>query len=77
MRRREFLGLLAAGAQAAGLGVFARCAGAAERRPNVILCMADDQGWGDMAYNGHAVLETPHFDAMAAEAFRFDRFYAA
>ncbi|OGV67969.1 MAG: N-acetylgalactosamine 6-sulfate sulfatase [Lentisphaerae bacterium RIFOXYA12_FULL_48_11] len=39
--------------------------------------MADDQGWGDMAYNGHPVLKTPNFDAMAAEALRFDRFYAA
>jgi arylsulfatase A-like enzyme len=39
--------------------------------------MADDQGWGDMAYNGHPVLKTPHFDAMAREALRFDRFYAA
>ena len=39
--------------------------------------MADDQGWGDMAYNGHAVLKTPNFDAMAADALRFDRFYAA
>jgi len=39
--------------------------------------MADDQGWGDMAYNGHRVLKTPNFDAMAAEALRFDRFYAA
>ncbi len=46
-------------------------------RPNIILCMADDQGWGDMAYNGHPVLQTPNFDAMAAEALRFDRFYAA
>ncbi len=45
--------------------------------PNIILCMADDQGWGDMAYNGHPVLQTPNFDAMAAEALRFDRFYAA
>ena len=45
--------------------------------PNIILCMADDQGWGDMAYNGHPVIQTPNFDAMAAEAFRFDRFYAA
>jgi arylsulfatase A-like enzyme len=39
--------------------------------------MADDQGWGDMAYNGHPVLKTPHFDRMAAEALRFDRFHAA
>jgi arylsulfatase A-like enzyme len=39
--------------------------------------MADDQGWGDMAYNGHPVLKTPNFDAMAAESLRFDHFYAA
>ncbi len=47
------------------------------RKPNIVLCMADDQGWGDMAYNGHPVLKTPNFDAMAALALRFDRFYAA
>jgi arylsulfatase A-like enzyme len=46
-------------------------------RPNIILAMADDQGWGDMAYNGHPVLKTPNFDAMAAAGLRFDRFYAA
>ena len=49
----------------------------AKTRPHIILCMADDQGWGDMAYNGHPVLKTPNFDAMAAEGLRFDRFYAA
>ena len=31
-------------------------------RPNIILAMADDQGWGDMAYNGHPLLKTPNFD---------------
>jgi arylsulfatase A-like enzyme len=40
------------------------------KHPNIILCMADDQGWGDMAYNGHPVLQTPNFDAMAAEENR-------
>ncbi|PXA03212.1 N-acetylgalactosamine 6-sulfate sulfatase [Coraliomargarita sinensis] len=45
--------------------------------PNVILCMTDDQGWGDTAYNGHPVLRTPHLDRMAAEGLRFDRFYSA
>ena len=45
--------------------------------PNIVLAMADDQGWGDMAYNGHPLLKTPEFDAMAASALRFDRFYAA
>jgi len=46
-------------------------------RPNVILCMADDQGWGDVGYNGHPVLKTPTLDEMAASGLRFDRFYAA
>jgi len=46
-------------------------------RPNIILVMADDQGWGDMGYNGHSVLKTPNFDDMARTGLRFDRFYAA
>lgn len=46
-------------------------------QPNVVLVMADDQGWGDVAYNGHAALQTPHLDAMAAAGLRLDRFYAA
>ena len=50
-------------------------AGAA-RRPNVILFMADDQGWGDTGYNGHPVLRTPTLDRMSQSAVRFDRFYA-
>ena len=46
-------------------------------RPNIVLVMADDQGWGDMGYNGHPVLKTPHFDRAAAAGLKFDRFYAA
>ncbi len=46
-------------------------------KPNIILCMADDQGYGDMAYYHHPELKTPNFDRMAAECLRFDRFYAA
>ena len=46
------------------------------RRPNVILCMTDDQGWGDTGYNGHPVLRTPHLDRMAREGVRFERFYS-
>jgi len=45
--------------------------------PNIILCMADDQGWGDMGYRGHPYLQTPNFDAMASNGVRFERFYAA
>ncbi|MBI5394521.1 MAG: sulfatase-like hydrolase/transferase [Verrucomicrobia bacterium] len=49
----------------------------ADAKPNFVLCMADDQGWGDMAYNGHPALKMPVFDQMSREGLRFDRFYAA
>jgi len=75
IERRSFLKWIGAGACAVSTPL-ARGAKTADK-PNIVLCMADDQGWGDMAYNGHPVLKTPHFDAMAAEALRFDRFYAA
>jgi arylsulfatase A-like enzyme len=77
MKRRDFLRKVGAGAFVAATGCFTVSTGASRRKPNIVLCMADDQGWGDMAYNGHPVLKTPNFDAMAAESLRFDRFYAA
>lgn len=57
-------------------------AGAAEAggntaRPNVVLVMADDQGFGDTGYNGHPNLKTPNLDALAREGLRLNRFYTA
>ncbi|MEW4528556.1 sulfatase-like hydrolase/transferase [Maioricimonas sp. JC845] len=49
----------------------------AAEKPNFILCMTDDQGWGDVGYYGHPELQTPVLDEMAASGLRFDRFYAA
>ncbi len=46
-------------------------------KPNIVLVMADDQGWGDMAYNGHPILKTPNFDDAAATGLQFEQFYAA
>lgn len=51
-------------------------AGFAEK-PNIVLCMTDDQGWGDTAYNGHPYLKTPNLDAMSREGVTFTRFYSA
>ena len=45
-------------------------------RPNIILCMTDDQGWGDVSYNGLKKIRTPVLDSMAAAGLRFNRFYA-
>lgn len=46
-------------------------------KPNIVLIMTDDQGWGQTGYYNHPVLKTPNLDAMAANGLRFDRFYAA
>lgn len=46
-------------------------------RPNFVLCMSDDQGWGDVGFRGHPHLKTPVMDEMAAHGIRFDRFHAA
>ena len=45
-------------------------------KPNIVLVMADDMGWGQTGYYNHPTLRTPHLDAMAAGGLRFDRFYA-
>ncbi len=39
--------------------------------------MTDDQGWGDIGYNGLKQVATPNLDAMAAAGIRCNRFYAA
>ena len=61
------------------LGTVAPPASAAEtpKRPNIVLVMADDQGWGDTGYNGHPELKTPNLDEMAKSGLRLNRFYAA
>ena len=54
----------------------------ATRKPNIILCMTDDQGWADVSYNesgrlANGKFKTTELDKMAAAGMRFDRFYAA
>ncbi|MCC6509837.1 MAG: arylsulfatase, partial [Pirellulaceae bacterium] len=47
----------------------------ASRRPNVIVILTDDQGWGDLSLNGNTNLSTPNIDAIGREGARFDRFF--
>ena len=74
-------------AQAAWAGVFAvvgsllfsaASSSAAEEkaaRPNILMIMSDDQGWGDTGYNGNREVRTPNLDRLAASSLRFDNCY--
>lgn len=48
---------------------------AAAERPNVVVFLTDDQGWGDLSINGNTNLATPNIDQLAREGAQFDRFY--
>ena len=45
-----------------------------EKRPNILLIVMDDQGYGDSSCYGATDVKTPHFDALAASGVRFTRF---
>ncbi len=64
-----FVGLVAVGAQ--------RVSVAAEvaRRPNVVILITDDQGYGDLACHGNPVLKTPHLDQLYRESVRLTNFH--
>jgi arylsulfatase A-like enzyme len=47
------------------------------QKPNVILVMTDDQGYGDLACHGNQVLKTPHLDKMHSESIRFTDFHVS
>ncbi len=49
----------------------------AKDKPNIVLCMADDLGFGDTGFNGNSIIKTPNLDAMAKAGLRFTRFYSA
>ena len=45
--------------------------------PNVILIITDDQGYGDLSFNGNPNIITPALDNFAAESVRFNNFYVS
>ncbi len=50
---------------------------AAPLKPNVVIVLADDFGWGDVSCNGGTVVKTPCLDRMAREGVRFTQAYVA
>jgi arylsulfatase len=50
---------------------------AADAKPNVIVVLADDQGYGDFSCHGNPVLKTPNLDKLHAESVRLTDFHVA
>ncbi len=46
-----------------------------QRRPNVVIFLADDAGWGDYGHNGNKTASTPNIDRLAQSGASFDRFF--
>src|SRR5436189_4992117 len=44
-------------------------------RPNVVVILTDDQGWGDLSVHGNTNLSTPNIDSLARDGALFDRFF--
>jgi arylsulfatase A-like enzyme len=58
------------------LAVRGHCAaGEPAARPNIMVIMTDDQGWGRTGYNGNPEVKTPNIDRLAASGIRFDNGY--
>ncbi|MEM9400440.1 MAG: arylsulfatase [Verrucomicrobiota bacterium] len=49
----------------------------AESKPNVIIILTDDQGWGDLSINGNTAIDTPNLDRLARDGAMFDSFFVS
>ena len=59
------------------LSVLSACLSAEDRtgRPNVVVVITDDQGYGDLAVHGNKIIQTPKMDRLHDESVRFTQFH--
>lgn len=73
--RRAILKLAGLAAASMALPHMVHAAGGSAK-PNIIVILVDDLGFGDLSSYGAPDLKSPHIDALAAAGMRFDNFYA-
>jgi arylsulfatase A-like enzyme len=54
---------------------FSMSPSAKARQPNVVVILADDQGWGDLGVSGNTNLKTPNIDSLARDGATLQHFY--
>ena len=74
--RRNFLKTVAAGAAALYMRPFTMHGKDQGEKPNFVLILADDLGYGDIGCYGNTVNRTPHLDRLAAEGIHFTDFHS-
>ncbi len=47
------------------------------QQPNILIIIADDQGWGDLGFTGNRTVSTPNLDALASSGVVLDRFFVS
>lgn len=47
------------------------------KKPNVIIILADNQAWGDVGFHGNEIIHTPRLDKLASKSMVLDRFYVS
>jgi arylsulfatase len=65
-----------AGAAVLPLRAFSRREAVSRRKPNIILFLADDLGYGDLGCYGQTKIQTPNIDRLAGEGMRFTQHYS-
>lgn len=64
-------------ASAALLGLFQACSPEPPQKPNILIIITDDQGYGDLSIHGNPHVQTPNLDLLGQESVRFDRFFVS
>jgi len=75
MNRRQFLGVIGAGA--AGVAASETAWGKTHRKPNIVFILADDLGRHQLRCYGNPFYETPNIDSLASQGVKFSNAYAA
>jgi arylsulfatase A-like enzyme len=75
LRSRRFVPVIGLALLLVGVGCTSSDDASSTTRPNVLVVLADDQGWGDLGFTGNTTVRTPHLDSLAQQGATLEHFY--